>query len=151
MSVPTKTVPVTVPTWVWGRLATIAANRKTTVAALVADAVADIVNGTEDVRTPRRVHLPGNDRLEQLRAELRAARLDGYRPPRTEQRAKFTRERRLTLLAEVARLHADGLTDVEIAKQLGIGDETARRYRLQQGLPVIGRAGRPANDKENAA
>ncbi|AAT90033.1 hypothetical protein ATY41_02785 [Leifsonia xyli subsp. xyli] len=34
-----KTVPVTIPTWVWGRLATIAEHRGVTVGDLIADGV----------------------------------------------------------------------------------------------------------------
>jgi len=39
--------------------------------------------------------------------------------------------------AAVARLHAEGLSDVKIAKALGISDTSARRSRTDQALPAL--------------
>ena len=83
-----KTIPVTVPEWVWGRLATIADNRHVSVAVVVEEAINTILEGAKEVRVPRVVHLEGNERLEVLRAELVAARKAGYRSPGNEVRVR---------------------------------------------------------------
>ena len=62
-------VEVTLPDWAWGRLATIADNRRTTVGQIIRNAINDVL-WTDDAR------------LDELTAELRAARAGGwYAPP----------------------------------------------------------------------
>lgn len=142
-----RTVPITVPEFVWGRLATIADQKETTISDLLAEVIKNTIRGTTEVHVPTPVYGVGNERLRQLSAEVSEARRNGYRPPGAATRERFTRERRRELHAEVKRLHGEGVSDVVIAERLHIGAETARRYRVQQGLGVVGEAGRPA-DKE---
>lgn len=80
-----RTIPVTLPELVWGRLASIADRRGVKVADLVGDAVVAVVSSpAHDVRA----HLvpvvlpPVEGRLAELKAELDAARLSGWRAPR---------------------------------------------------------------------
>lgn len=61
-----KTVPVTLPDWMWGRLATIAQHRATPVADLVAVSIVSLLRDDPN-------------RLAELDMELNTARLAGYR------------------------------------------------------------------------
>lgn len=61
-------VEVTLPDWVWGRLATIASHRGVQVADLVAAGVTDVLRSD-------------TGRLEQLQTELDHVRAAGYRAP----------------------------------------------------------------------
>jgi hypothetical protein len=56
-----KTVPVTLPEWVWGRLSTIADHRDTTSGDLIASAIMGVLNSD-------------TGRLAQLETELRQMR-----------------------------------------------------------------------------
>jgi predicted DNA-binding ribbon-helix-helix protein len=56
-----KTVPVTLPEWVWGRLTTIAAHRDVTAGDLIASAIMGVLNAD-------------TGRLQQLETELRQMR-----------------------------------------------------------------------------
>ncbi len=79
-----KTVPVTLPEPVWGRLASIADRRGVTVADLLAGAVRALVSApAHDVRAHLvPVVVPEvHDRLAELDAELNAARASGWRVP----------------------------------------------------------------------
>jgi hypothetical protein len=71
-----KTVAVTLPEWMWGRLATIATHRGTDAADLVAVAIVGLLRDDPH-------------RLAELQLELTAARKGGYEPPRSE-RARRT-------------------------------------------------------------
>ncbi|GAA3730356.1 hypothetical protein GCM10022239_03690 [Leifsonia bigeumensis] len=85
-----RTVPVTLPEPVWGRLASIADRRGVKVADLIADAVQAVVSApNHDVRA----HLvpvmlpPVEDRLAELNRELNAARASGWHVPRRDRKA----------------------------------------------------------------
>jgi hypothetical protein len=66
-----KTIPVTLPDWMWGRLATIAKQRGTEVADLIAVSIVSLLRDDPH-------------RLAELQMELTAARNGGYQPPRSE-------------------------------------------------------------------
>jgi predicted DNA-binding ribbon-helix-helix protein len=66
-----RTVPVTVPDWVWGRLATIAEHRGCSVGALIAEGINGVL-----ARDP--------NRLDELRMELRKV---PSKDPRTKGKA----------------------------------------------------------------
>ena len=149
MSVPSKTVPVVLPEWIWGRLATIAANQKISTGEVIADAIMAVLQENPPVRKTRVSHLPGNSRLDALAAELSAARKAGYRVP--GKRSRRTPLQLAELNVQIAALHAEGLTDVQISKRLGISDASAQRYRTLLGLRTIGKPERPAKPKEFAA
>lgn len=90
-----KTVPVTLPEPVWGRLASIADRRGVTVADLIADAVQALVSApAHDVRAHLvPVVVPEvHDRLAELKAEVDAARESGWRAPST--RARYRQRER---------------------------------------------------------
>jgi len=63
-----KTLPVTLPDWMWGRLATIATHRGTNAADLIAVAIVGVLHDDPH-------------RLAELDMELNAARTAGYRTP----------------------------------------------------------------------
>lgn len=82
-----RTVPVVLPDYVWGRLASIAEFRGVKVADVIADAL------WETLRHPRRdvqerALGPSGDNLRMLSAELNAARAAGWRAPRRERTAR---------------------------------------------------------------
>jgi hypothetical protein len=70
-----KTIPVTLPEWMWGRLATIGTHRATPVADLIAVAIVGLLKDDPH-------------RLAELDMELNAARLDGYQTPSTRKEHK---------------------------------------------------------------
>lgn len=112
-------VTINLPDRVWGRLASVAARRDTTVPEVISDAILSAIGRTEP------------DHLSELEAEVYAAR--------TQRRDH-----------RVMQLHERGLSDIQIAKEMGIAPSTAQRYRNRLGLPAIGLPGRPAK-KEQAA
>lgn len=64
-----KTIPVTLPDWMWGRLATIALHRGTDAADLVAVAIVGLLRDDPH-------------RLAELQMELKAAINGGYQTPK---------------------------------------------------------------------
>jgi hypothetical protein len=70
-----KTLPVTLPDWMWGRLATIAEHRNTLAADLVAVAIVGLLKDDQH-------------RLAELDMELNAARAGGYRTEKVRATAK---------------------------------------------------------------
>jgi hypothetical protein len=82
-----RKIPLVIPEYVWGRLATIAERRNTNVSALIGDAIADLVDSDPTYVANRRILAPpastphGRSQLDILNDELNAARTDGYRAP----------------------------------------------------------------------
>lgn len=64
-----KTIPVTLPDWMWGRLATIAKQRGTEVADLIAVSIVSLLRDDPH-------------RLAELQMELKAAVRGGYQTPK---------------------------------------------------------------------
>lgn len=85
-------VPVTLPSWLWGRLATIADHRHSSVADVIGTALLALVEGDAKIRQPIHDVLAGTGapghRVEVLASELRAARAASYRAPRYGKKGK---------------------------------------------------------------
>lgn len=81
----TRAVTVTLPEWVWGRLATIAEDRQMKVSELIGSAIGGLLDGSS-VR-PRRAQprvwseSDPDGRLKELMDEVNAARAAGWRAP----------------------------------------------------------------------
>lgn len=78
-------VPVKLPRWVWGRLATIAANRGVKVADLLVEAIQGLMESQPQgaIRRPRVwAESDPDGRLKELMDEVAAARTSGWRAPR---------------------------------------------------------------------
>lgn len=76
-----KTVQLTLPDHVWGRLASMADTSGLKVADLIGDAVEDVLEPTAKERRAYNRRVVPVDRLAVLDAELSAARRSGWRAP----------------------------------------------------------------------
>ncbi len=77
-----KTIPVTMPDWLWGRLATIAEQRNQPIAGLVADALREVADANPRIKFER------ISRLGILERELVEARAAGIKAPGTHTSSK---------------------------------------------------------------
>lgn len=79
-----KTVSVTMPDWMWGRLASIADKKHVKVGRLIEQLILAAINADAALRPPIHAEgdtgLPGR-RLDILDAELKSARASGWRAP----------------------------------------------------------------------
>jgi hypothetical protein len=78
------TVPVALPEWVWGRLASIAENRDVKIADVIAEQVGILLDGEATRTAQPRVWAESDPdgRLKELMDEVAAARTSGWRAPR---------------------------------------------------------------------
>lgn len=117
-----RTVPVTMPDWMWGRLATIADYRKIPIGELIARSLSAVVE-----KDP--------DRFGQLRAEIHAARTGGFRTPHSSLSSPNNGRMSDDDLARISDLRDRGLSDSAIAADMGISRYKVQYHRSRAGIP----------------
>lgn len=117
-----RTVPVTMPDWMWGRLATIAEFRKVPIADLIARALTSVVE-----KDP--------DRFGQLRTEIHAARVAGFRTPHSSMSTPYNGRMTEDDIARISELRDQGYSDSTIAADMGISRYKVQYHRTRAGIP----------------
>ncbi len=117
-----KTVPVTMPDWMWGRLATISEFRKVPISELIAGALTKVVEKDPDA-------------LGELRAEIHAARVAGFRMPHSSMAAPYRASMKPEDIARIAELRNAGKSDSTIADEMGISRYKVQYHRTRAGIP----------------
>lgn len=118
-----KTVPVTMPDWMWGRLATIAEYRNTDIGTLIASALSKVVEKDPDT-------------LGQLRAEIHAARVGGYRIPHSSLSETYTGAVSDEHIERIRELRDQHMSDSSIAAELGLSRYKVQYHRSRAGIPA---------------